>query len=83
MAIWFRKSKKNKWHIACYGGSVAECGRNVGVAAAYATERMSLDVNGSEGVQDLCQACLNSIRRGREYIKKLDAEYAALQSGGK
>jgi len=71
MAIWFRKSKAHKWHIATYGGSIAECGRNVGVAAAYATERMSLEVDKCEGVQNLCQACLNSIKRGQEYIKQL------------
>ena len=72
MAIWFRKGKSHKWHIATYGGSIAECGRNVGVAAAYASERMSLEVDKSEGIKNLCQACLNSIKRGQEYIRQLD-----------
>ena len=72
MAIWFRKSKTQKWHIATYGGSIAECGRDIHIAAAYATERMTLGVDKSEGVQNLCQACLNSIKRGREYIKRLE-----------
>jgi len=80
MAIWFRENKAQKWHIATYGGSIAECGRNVGIAAAYASERMTLEVDNSAGAQNLCQACLNSIKRGREYIRQLD-EKAGLKSG--
>jgi len=73
--VWFRKNKSQKWHLACYGGSIAECGRNVGVAAAYAKERMELDLEKATGNRKFCQACVNSIKRGREYIKQLQAEY--------
>lgn len=72
MGIWFRKDKKLKWHLACYGGSIAECGRDVRIAAAYASERIDCDVNSGEGVKEFCQACVNSIKRGCEYIKQLD-----------
>lgn len=73
MAIWFRKNKVHKWHMACYGGSIAECGRDVKIAAVHAPERMQLEVDdGSKQRKDLCQACVNSILRGREYIKQLD-----------
>ena len=75
MAIWFRKDKNLKWHIATYGGSIAECGRDIHIAAAYATERITLEVDKSEGLRDLCQACLNSIKRGRECTKQLDKKY--------
>jgi hypothetical protein len=71
MAIWFRKSKLLKWHIACYGGSIAECGRDIRVAAAYATERKDLAVDEAKG-KEFCQVCINSIMRGREYIRQLE-----------
>ena len=72
MAIWFRKNKSHKWHIATYGGSIAECGRDIHIAAAYATQTMTLDVDDSKDNPQLCRACVNSILRGREYIRQLD-----------
>ncbi len=75
MGIWFRKTERLKWHLACYGGSLAECGRDVHIAACYAKERMNLDVDDRDERKDLCQACINSILRSREYMKQLEEEY--------
>ena len=75
MGMWFRKDKTQKWHLACYGGSIAECGRDVHIAAAYATLKTNIDVNDVICNHQYCQACVNSILRGREYIKQLDKEY--------
>jgi len=80
MGIWFRKSKSQKWHLACYGGSIAE---DVHIAAAYATLRASASVDGVIGNQQYCQACVNSILRGREYIKQLDKKYEQRHSKSK
>jgi len=75
MGMWFRKSNSQKWHLACYGGSLAECGRDVHIAAAYATLKADASIDEVSGNHQYGQACVNSILRGREYIKQLDREY--------
>ena len=80
MGMWFRKSNSQKWHLACYGGSLAECGRDVHIAAAYATLKADASIDEVIGNHQYCQACVNSILRGREYIKQLDREYEQRRS---
>ena len=75
--MWFKKSDKQKWHLACYGGSLAYCGRDIHIAACYASYREpETTVDDVIGNSKYCQACVNAILRGRAYIKQLEDNYS-------
>ena len=79
--MWFKKYQKQKWHLACYGGSLAYCGRDVHIAACYASYREpEITIDEVIGNPKYCQVCVNAIMRGRAYIKQLEADYEARQS---
>ncbi len=77
MGIWFKKHEMAKWHLACYGGSIAQCGRDVHIAATHAPFRTEITSDEVKGNSQYCQACVNSVMRFREYAEQAESEYIA------
>lgn len=72
MDMWFKKYETAKWHLARYGGSIAQCGRDVHIGSIYASFTTSTTCDEVESNPLYCQSCVNSVMCFRKLSRKLD-----------
>ena len=70
MGMWFKKHETAKWHLGCYGGSIAFCGRDVLIASCHAPFKRTITCDEVKGDSQYCQACVNAVMRFRELSKE-------------
>ena len=71
MGMWFKKYETAKWHLACYGGSLAFCGRDVHTASIYAPFKTKITCDEVKDNSQYCRACVNAVMRFRRLSKEL------------
>ena len=71
--MWFRRNRRQKWHMASYGGSIAVCGRDIGVAACYSSERIDMTIEEAQKRTDTCRSCINAVMEVRKSLGEANA----------